>query len=95
MRQELEILDEIAEPLDINKVLDQKQVNFISCLAFPSVAPCDSQPQTPVWFGSGYNNFGIQNFLESFMELSQGPRCCSWSMTLKHNSHSVQRTREH
>jgi len=54
LREELEILDEIAEPLDIDKVLEQKQ--------------------TPVWFGSGYNNFGIQNFLDSFLEISQGPR---------------------
>eukprot|EP00960_Hanusia_phi_P021352 631106-Hanusia_phi.AAC.1 len=79
LREELEILDEIAEPLDIDKVLEQKQV----CVPPPSLPlPLDNHPQTPVWFGSGYNNFGIQNFLDSFLEISQGPRCaCSDQLT--------------
>ncbi|KAJ1489572.1 peptide chain release factor 3 [Baffinella frigidus] len=33
-----------------------------------------SQQQTPVWFGSGFNNFGVQLFLDKFIEISQTPK---------------------
>jgi peptide chain release factor 3 len=29
------------------------------------------QKQTPVFFGSGYNNFGVQQFLDKFLALAQ------------------------
>lgn len=32
-----------------------------------------AQRQTPVWFGSGYNNFGVETFLNKFIEISQPP----------------------
>ena len=32
-----------------------------------------AQKQTPVFFGSGYNNFGVQEFLDKFLELAQVP----------------------
>jgi len=32
-----------------------------------------AQRQTPVWFGSGYNNFGVETFLNKFTEISQPP----------------------
>jgi len=53
LREELEILAEILDPLDLELVKQQKQ--------------------TPVFFGSGYNNFGVQQFLDKFLEISQTP----------------------
>jgi peptide chain release factor 3 len=53
LREELEILSEIVDPLDLEAVRQQKQ--------------------TPVFFGSGYNNFGVQQFLDKFLEISQAP----------------------
>jgi len=54
LREEVEILEEIVEPLDLEMV--------------------QAQQQTPVWFGSGFNNFGVQNFLDKFIEISEGPK---------------------
>ena len=54
LREELEILDEIVEPLNVDKIMEQKQ--------------------TPVWFGSGFNNFGVQLFLDKFIDIAQTPR---------------------
>jgi len=31
------------------------------------------QKQTPVFFGSGYNNFGVQQFLDKFLEIASTP----------------------
>jgi len=53
LKEELEILNEIVDPLDMELVKAQKQ--------------------TPVWFGSGYNNFGIETFLNNFIDISQPP----------------------
>uniref|UniRef100_A0A7S0U8T8 Tr-type G domain-containing protein n=1 Tax=Hemiselmis andersenii TaxID=464988 RepID=A0A7S0U8T8_HEMAN len=53
LKEELEILDEIVDPLDMELVRAQKQ--------------------TPVWFGSGYNNFGVETFLNRFIDLSLPP----------------------
>jgi len=53
LREELEILAEIVEPLDLDAVRQQVQ--------------------TPVFFGSGYNNFGVQQFLDKFLEIAQAP----------------------
>jgi len=54
LREELEILGEIVEPLDLERVMRQEQ--------------------TPVFFGSGYNNFGVQQFLDKFLEIAQTPK---------------------
>eukprot|EP00281_Chroomonas_sp_CCMP1168_P027160 CAMPEP_0206248838 /NCGR_PEP_ID=MMETSP0047_2-20121206/20586_1 /ASSEMBLY_ACC=CAM_ASM_000192 /TAXON_ID=195065 /ORGANISM="Chroomonas mesostigmatica_cf, Strain CCMP1168" /LENGTH=620 /DNA_ID=CAMNT_0053674515 /DNA_START=66 /DNA_END=1928 /DNA_ORIENTATION=- len=53
LREEIEILEEMVEPLDMDQVRAQKQ--------------------TPVWFGSGYNNFGVEMFLNRFLDISQPP----------------------
>jgi len=53
LKEELEILDEIVDPLDMDLVRAQKQ--------------------TPVFFGSGYNNFGVETFLNRFIDLSLPP----------------------
>ena len=51
--QEVELLDGLTEPLDIERVLAGKQM--------------------PIYFGSAMNNFGVQNMLESFLELAPAP----------------------
>ena len=51
--QEIEMLNELTEPLDIERVLAGKQM--------------------PIYFGSAMNNFGVQNMLESFLELAPPP----------------------
>ncbi len=51
--QEVEMLDGLTEPLDIERVLAGKQM--------------------PIYFGSAMNNFGVQNMLESFLELAPEP----------------------
>ena len=51
--QEIEMLDGLTEPLDIDRVLAGEQM--------------------PIYFGSAMNNFGVQNMLESFLELAPEP----------------------
>lgn len=51
--QEIEMLDGLTEPLDIEKILAGKQM--------------------PIYFGSAMNNFGVQNMLESFLEMAPAP----------------------
>ena len=51
--QEIEMLDGLTEPLDIERVLAGEQM--------------------PIYFGSAMNNFGVQNMLESFLELAPAP----------------------
>ncbi|MDG1358511.1 MAG: peptide chain release factor 3, partial [Akkermansiaceae bacterium] len=51
--QEVEMLDGLTEPLDIERVLAGEQM--------------------PIYFGSAMNNFGVQNMLESFLEMAPGP----------------------
>ncbi len=51
--QEIELLDELTEPLDLDRVLAGKQM--------------------PIYFGSAMNNFGVQNMLESFLEMAPPP----------------------
>lgn len=51
--QEVEMLDGLTEPLDIERVLAGEQM--------------------PIYFGSAMNNFGVQNMLESFLELAPAP----------------------
>ena len=51
--QEIEMLDGLTEPLDIERVLAGEQM--------------------PIYFGSAMNNFGVQNMLESFLDLAPAP----------------------
>ncbi|WP_435895941.1 peptide chain release factor 3 [Oceaniferula spumae] len=51
--QEVELLDGLTEPLDLDQVLAGKQM--------------------PIYFGSAMNNFGVQNMLESFLEMAPPP----------------------
>ena len=51
--QEVELLDGVTEPLDIERVLAGEQM--------------------PIYFGSAMNNFGVQNMLESFLEMAPSP----------------------
>ncbi|MGB0774280.1 MAG: peptide chain release factor 3 [Akkermansiaceae bacterium] len=51
--QEVEMIDGLTEPLDIERVLAGKQM--------------------PIYFGSAMNNFGVQNMLESFLEMAPAP----------------------
>ena len=51
--QEVELLDGLTEPLDIERVLAGEQM--------------------PIYFGSAMNNFGVQNMLESFLEMAPLP----------------------
>ncbi|MGJ8695745.1 MAG: peptide chain release factor 3 [Verrucomicrobiaceae bacterium] len=50
---EVELLDGLTEPLDLERVLAGQQM--------------------PVYFGSAMNNFGVQNMLESFLEMAPAP----------------------
>ncbi len=50
---EVELLDGLTEPLDIEQVLAGEQM--------------------PIYFGSAMNNFGVQNMLESFLEMAPPP----------------------
>lgn len=51
--QEVEMLDGLTEPLDVERVLAGEQM--------------------PIYFGSAMNNFGVQNMLESFLEMAPSP----------------------
>jgi peptide chain release factor 3 len=51
--QEVELLDGLTEPLEIERVLAGEQM--------------------PIYFGSAMNNFGVQNMLESFLEMAPPP----------------------
>ncbi len=51
--QEVELLDGLTEPLDLERVLAGEQM--------------------PIYFGSAMNNFGVQNLLESFLEMAPPP----------------------
>lgn len=51
--QEVELLDALTEPLDLQRVLAGEQM--------------------PIYFGSAMNNFGVQNMLESFLEMAPAP----------------------
>ncbi len=51
--QEIEMLDGLTEPLDIERILAGEQM--------------------PIYFGSAMNNFGVQNMLESFLEMAPAP----------------------
>lgn len=51
--QEVEMLDGLTEPLDLERVLAGEQM--------------------PIYFGSAMNNFGVQNMLESFLEMAPSP----------------------
>jgi len=51
--QEIEMLDGLTEPLDLERVLVGEQM--------------------PIYFGSAMNNFGVQNMLESFLEMAPLP----------------------
>jgi len=51
--QEVEMLDGLTEPLDIERVLAGEQM--------------------PIFFGSAMNNFGVQNMLESFLDMAPAP----------------------
>lgn len=51
--QEVEMLDGLTEPLDLERVLAGEQM--------------------PIYFGSAMNNFGVQNLLESFLEMAPPP----------------------
>ena len=50
---EVELLDGLTEPLDVEQVLAGEQM--------------------PIYFGSAMNNFGVQNMLESFLEMAPPP----------------------
>ncbi|MBK1790225.1 peptide chain release factor 3 [Persicirhabdus sediminis] len=50
---EVEMLDGLTEPLDIERVLAGEQM--------------------PIYFGSAMNNFGVENMLESFLEMAPEP----------------------
>ena len=50
---EVELLDGLTEPLDVERVLAGEQM--------------------PIYFGSAMNNFGVQNMLESFLEMAPAP----------------------
>ena len=51
--QEVEMLDGLTEPLEMERVLAGEQM--------------------PIYFGSAMNNFGVQNMLESFLEMAPAP----------------------
>ncbi|NWK55965.1 peptide chain release factor 3 [Verrucomicrobiaceae bacterium N1E253] len=51
--QEVELLDGLTEPLEIDRVLAGEQM--------------------PIYFGSAMNNFGVQNMLESFLQMAPPP----------------------
>lgn len=51
--QEVELLDGVTEPLEVERVLAGEQM--------------------PIYFGSAMNNFGVQNMLESFLEMAPPP----------------------
>ena len=51
--QEVDVIEGLTEPLDIERVLAGEQM--------------------PIYFGSAMNNFGVQNMLESFLELAPAP----------------------
>ncbi len=51
--QEVEMLDGLTEPLDVERVLAGEQM--------------------PIYFGSAMNNFGVQNMLESFLDMAPPP----------------------
>ena len=51
--QEVELLDGLTEPLDLERVLAGEQM--------------------PIYFGSAMNNFGVQNMLESFLQMAPPP----------------------
>ncbi|MFK7910111.1 MAG: peptide chain release factor 3 [Akkermansiaceae bacterium] len=51
--QEVELLDGLTEPLDVERVLAGEQM--------------------PIYFGSAMNNFGVQNMLESFLDMAPPP----------------------
>lgn len=51
--QEIEMIDGLTEPLDVERVLAGEQM--------------------PIYFGSAMNNFGVQNMLESFLEMAPPP----------------------
>ncbi len=51
--QEVELLDGLTEPLDLERVIAGEQM--------------------PIYFGSAMNNFGVQNMLESFLEMAPSP----------------------
>lgn len=51
--QEVELLDGLTEPLEIERVLAGEQM--------------------PIYFGSAMNNFGVQNMLESFLDMAPAP----------------------
>jgi len=53
VKQEVEMLDGLTEPLDIERILAGEQM--------------------PIYFGSAMNNFGVQNMLESFLEMAPAP----------------------
>ncbi|MEN8693200.1 MAG: peptide chain release factor 3 [Akkermansiaceae bacterium] len=50
---EIELLDGLTEPLNLERVLAGEQM--------------------PIYFGSAMNNFGVQNMLESFLEMAPKP----------------------
>lgn len=54
LREDIELLEGAAEPLDLEHYLRGNQ--------------------TPVFFGSALNNFGIQELLDAFVELSPSPK---------------------
>lgn len=54
LRDDIELLEGAAEPLDIEQYLKGNQ--------------------TPVFFGSALNNFGVQELLDAFVELSPAPK---------------------
>ena len=51
--QEIEMLDGLTEPIDLERILAGEQM--------------------PIYFGSAMNNFGVQNMLESFLEMAPAP----------------------
>ena len=67
--QEVELLDGLTEPLDVERVLAGEQM--------------------PIYFGSAMNNFGVQNMLESFLDMAPVPagRVSEGEMVHPHTNH--------
>ena len=67
--QEVEMLDGLTEPLEIERVLAGEQM--------------------PIFFGSAMNNFGVQNMLESFLDMAPAPagRVSSGEMVHPNTNH--------
>ena len=72
----LSLDDPTLESLIPNDILTalREELEILSEIVVPlDLEAVMQQRQTPVFFGSGYNNFGVQQFLDQFLEIAQPP----------------------